>query len=62
MCVCFFPLSSLLEVLALCHCRVRAVPHLHPLPGGCDDYIETLLFFLYISDPHLEPWKPLKFN
>lgn len=43
--VCFsFPLfsSSLLEVLALCRRRLRAVPHLHPLPGWCVDGINTL--------------------
>ena len=31
----FLSLCSILEVLAVCLCRLRAVPHLHPVPGWC---------------------------
>lgn len=35
----FFPLCSLLEVLALCQRRLRAVPHLYSVPGRCKNII-----------------------
>lgn len=38
-----FCLCSLLAILALCHCRLRAVPHLHPVPGWCADYSDALM-------------------
>lgn len=36
-------LCSLLAVLALCHCRLRAVPHLHPVSGWCADQTDALM-------------------
>lgn len=37
--VIFFSLQSLLEVLALCQRRLRAVPHLYPVSGWCKHII-----------------------
>lgn len=35
------PLSSLLAFLALRHCRLRTVPHLHPISGWCAENISA---------------------
>lgn len=36
-------LPSLLAVLALCHCRLWALPHLHLIPGGWSDDLCALI-------------------
>lgn len=45
----FLSLRSLLEVLALCQRRLRAVPHLYPVPGWCKNIIRDSMAWRTLS-------------